>query len=494
MAVTDAQVRKLMEEMRKHGDIGKASMKAGMHRETGAKYVQAGKLPSELKKPRTHRTRQDPFAEDWASELGPMLEDAPELEAKTLFEWITEKRPGKYAEGQLRTLQRRVREWRALHGPDKEVFFPQEHRPGEAMQTDFTHGTELEVTIQGEPLVHLLCHPVLPYSNWEWATVCRSESLAALRRGVQQAVFRLGRRSEWHQTDNSSAATHNLATGKREFNAEYVALMNHLGMKPRTTGVGKKEQNGDVEAANGALKRRLKQHLLLRGSKDFDSIEAYEAWVQQVVRKANGLRRKRLKDELAVMERVRVSRLPEHTEVDVPVSQASTIRVKFNIYSVPSRLIGERVRVRIYDDRIEVYFHGVLQVRCERLLNRGGSRIDYRHVIWSLVRKPGAFERYKYRDALFPTVTFRRAYDVLVQAHSPRRADLAYLRVLHLAASTMESDVEAALQLLLEEKRSPEPDVVKSLVGAEPLVQVPELAEFVVDLSEYDVLLEEVAS
>ena len=339
----------------------------------------------------------------------------------------------------------------------------------------------------------MLCHPVLPYSNWEWATVCRSESLAALRRGVQDTVFRLGRIPEWHQTDNTSAATHKLAGGKRDFNPEYAAVMSHLGMKPRTTGIGEKEQNGDVEAAHGVLKRRLKQYLMLRGSRDFDSVEAYEAWLQSVIEKANNLRRQRLREELAVMEQVRVSRLPEFTQIDVPVSQASTVRVKYNTYSVPSRLVGERVVVRIYDERIEVYFHSVHQMSCERLLSRGGAKIDYRHMIWSLVRKPGAFARYRYRDALFPTVTFRKAYDALVAAHSPRRADIAYLRVLHLAASTMETEVEAALQLLLEEQQAPEPELVKGLVGADPLVEVPDLAVLEVDLSEYDVLLDAVA-
>ena len=492
MAVTDAQVRKLMEEMEKHGQLGLGAMKSGMHRHTAAKYVAGKKMPSELKKPRKHLTRKDPFEADWESVLVPMLEDAPELEGKALFDWLTERRPEQYAEGQLRTLQRRIRKWRALSGPDKEVFFPQEHRPGEAMQTDFTHGEELGVTIAGEPLPHLLCHAVLPYSNWEWATVCRSESMPALRRGVQAAVFKLGRVPEWHQTDNSSAATHSLPSGKRKFNAEYQALMNHLDMKPRTIGVGEKEQNGDVEAANGALKRRLKQHLLLRGSRDFESVPAYEAWVQSVLAKANQLRCARTAQELAAMKQVRVAQLPEFTTIEVPVSYASTIRVKYNTYSVPSRLIRERVQVRIYDDRIEVRFAGVLQLSCERLLGSAKSRIDYRHIIWSLVRKPGAFARYKHRDALFPTVTFRRSYDALTEAHTTRQADMAYLRLLHLAASTMECEVETALQLLLDESVVPEPEAVKSLVREET-VDVPSLDVPVIDLREYDALLEAVA-
>ena len=187
MTVKDAQVRKFMEEMSKHGEIGKASMKAGFDRATGRKYKKLGKYPSQIrKKLRTWRTREDPFEEEWP-EIERMLQAAPGLEAKSLFEWLNEKNNTKYEEGQLRTFQRRVKKWRATRGPDKEVFFPQEHRPGEAMQTDFTHAAVLGVTICGVSFVHMLCHSVLPFSNWEWATVCLSESFAALKRGAHEA-------------------------------------------------------------------------------------------------------------------------------------------------------------------------------------------------------------------------------------------------------------------------------------------------------------------
>jgi hypothetical protein len=482
-----------MEEMSKNGKIGQAAMKAGLDHKTAQKYIQAGKLPLEMPLQRDWRTRPDPFEEDWP-DMAKRLKDAPGLDAKTLFEWLLEKKPDRYDPGQLRTFQRRVRDWRALHGPAKEVFFAQEHRPGEAMQTDFTWAKELGITIQGEPFPHMLCHPVLPYSNWEWATICRSESLSALRNGMQAALVRLGRVPEYHQTDNSTAATHDLATGKRGFNEDYVALVRHFGMKPRTTGVGKKEQNGDVEALNGAMKRRLEQHLLMRGSRDFESEAGYEAYLQNVLMKANALRCKRVAEELAVMRPLLVKCLPEYTEEDVKVSCWSTIRVKHNSYSVPSRLKDELVKVRLYEDRLEVYFKGTHQLTVERQLGRHGHRIDYRHVIWSLVRKPGAFLRYKYREDLFPSLVFREAYDVLSEKiSSGREADIHYLRILHLAASTMESDVEAALKLLLEEGLVPEIERVKALVSP-PEPEHPELSLPEVDLSDYDSLLEEVAS
>jgi len=485
---TDAQVRKLMEEMSKHGRVGRAALRAGMDRKTARKYLAEGQLPSQMRQPRSWRTRPDPFASDWA-EIAERLADAPELEALALFEDLLSRHSERYEPGQLRTFQRRVKQWRAQEGPDKEVFFSQRHRPGEAAQTDFTDASELRVTIAGEPFPHLLCHVVLPYSNWQWATTCQSESMLALRHGVQSAVFRLGRVPEFHQTDNSTAATHDLRTGKRGFNQEYVDLMNHLDMEPRTTGVGKKEQNGDVEAANGALKRRLKQHLLLRGSRDFDSVEAWESWLQDVLEQANCLRHKRLREELAVMRPLKVERLREYKEVDVAVTSWSTIRVKHNAYSVPSRLIGEWVRVRVYEDRLEVYHGSKHQLSIERLLGRNGHRINYRHVIRSLVRKPGAFERYRYREELFPTLTFRRAYDTLIESLTGWEADVEYLRVLHLAARTLESEVETALDLLLADKTLPLADQVRALV--EPATpEVPDLVVPTVDLQTYDGLFE----
>ncbi len=481
-----------MVEISKHGQLGLAALRAGMDRKTARKYVKEGKLPSELRAPRTWRTRPDPFDEVWP-EVEAQLEIAPELEAKILFEDLTRRHDG-FSEGQLRTFQRRVREWRARRGPDKEVFFPQEHRPGEAAQTDFTWANELGITIAGQPLAHMLCHFVLPYSNWQWTTVCFSESLVALRRGVQSAVFRLGSVPTHHQTDNSTAATYQLPdTGKRAFNEEYLRVMEHLGMKPRTIGVGESEQNGDVEAANGALKRRLEQHLLLRGSREFPTLEAYERWGQDVCDQANRLRGERLGEELAVMTALSVQRLPEYSRVDVTVTSWSTIRVKRNTYSVPSRLIGERLRVHLYEDRLEVLHGSVLQLVTDRLRGDGKHRINYRHVIGSLVRKPGAFERYRYREDLFPTLVFRRTYDALAESLSSWKSDVEYLRLLHLAARTMESEVEVALELFLAEGILPLCDDVKPLVERSES-EVPELAVPVVDLAAYDELLDQLVA
>lgn len=476
-----------MDEMSRHGGVGIAALRSGMHRNTARRYVQAGSLPSELKRPRTWRTRQDRFEEDW-EEIAERLLEAPELEARTLFEDLMRRRPGRYEEGQLRTFQRRVKQWRAEHGPAKEVFFPQEHRAGEALQTDFTEAKSLGVTISGEPFEHLLCQSVLPYSNWQSVMVCRSESMLAVRNGVQEAVFRLGRVPEWHQTDNSTAATHDLHTGMRGFNAEYSELMAHLGMKPRTIGIGKSHQNGDVEAGNGALKRRMEQHLLLRGCRDFATVEEYERWIDSVVAQANKPRSARLSEELAVMRPLSAVRLPRYREFQVRVTSNGTIRVQNNTYSVPPRLRGERLLARVTDLVVEVYYGGKRQLVMERLRGEGKHRIDYHHVIWSLVKKPWAMARYRYREALFPTPLWRRFYDALVAGLSERQADLEYLRVLHLAAATLQHEVEAAVELLLDAGKLPTLGEVGCLL-TDRKQEVPELAPLAVDLSGYDELL-----
>lgn len=487
--VTDQQVKKLRSELEKHGQVGRAAMKAGMDRKTARKYLKAGKLPSELKAPRTWRTRPDPFEEIWP-EVESALSDAPELESKTLFEAVMERHPEKFSPGQLRTFQRRVRDWRVLHGPEREVFFPQVHRPGEQAQTDFTYCGELQVTIAGDPLDHLLCHVVLPFSLWSWATVCFSESLLALRKGVQAAFFRLGHTPKFHQTDNSSAATHRVGR-ERAFNEGYLALMRHLDMEPRTIAVGKKEQNGSVEAMNGALKRRLKQHLLIRGSRDFESLAAYQAWLDGVMEQANRQRAAKVEVELKHLKALRHSPLPLYEEHKVNVTAWSTVRVKRNTYSVPSRLIGSQVRVRVHEERIEVYYKRTHLLTAERLRGAGRHRINYRHIIRSLVRKPGAFERYRYREELFPCLIFRRAYDALCeQLSSQRKADVAYLRLLQLAATTVESDVAAALECLLEAKQLPLPADVKALVVAPRQLIVPYLEPLKANPAVYNALLE----
>lgn len=308
---------------------------------------------------------------------------------------------------------------------------------------------------------------------------------------IQSAVFQLGHHPTWHQTDHSTAATHEIGDGDRDFNRDYASMLAHFGMTPRTIGVGKKEQNGDVEASNGALKRRITQRLFVRGNREFESIEAYEQWLaDDPVMRANLGRRARLAIELSVMPAVRVERLPEFKECDARVASGSTIRIEYNTYSVPSRMIGQVVRVHVYERRLEVYIAQKKQLEIVRLAGRNGHAINYRHVIWSLVQKPGAFARHRYREDFFPTLEFRRTYDAII-ADSPSTAgDLAYLRILVLAAATGEAEVQSALELLLEARRVPDAEAVKQLLGVQrEIASPPALDVLVADLESYDALL-----
>jgi len=494
MTSTDAQVRLMMRERAKGRSQEQAAVKANIKsRKTVAKYEQLGELPSTLKQPRKYRTRLDPFEEDW-SEVERLLERAPELEAKSIFEWLSEKYPGKYQEGQVRTLQRRVADWRALN-QTQEAILEQGHRPGEVLQTDGTWLTELEVSIGGQPFKHMLIHCVLPYSNWEWGAIAQSESLLAVQRGLQSSLFKLGHVPQYHQTDNSSAATYQVqgeGSKGRAYNPAYLELLNHFGLEPRTIQVGCPEQNGDIEASNGSLKRALKQHLLLRGSREFAYLSDYESFLGQVMNKRNQGRQERLAEELAVMKPLTATALQPYQEMRVKVNRGSLIRVQHNLYSVPTHLIGQEVQVRIYEWHLEVYYRQIQVERMARLVGQNKQQINYRHLIDSLLRKPGGFRQYRYRAALFPSLVFRQTWDKLNEWYSPRQADLSYLRILKLAARYLECDVAEVLSMLLSKPGRWDEGDVEDWLQPSRMLHVPVLTPPAINLNQYDKLLQEV--
>ena len=490
MYVTDLQVRKLLMEHNQNGKIALAGLKAGMNRKTAAKYVRSKRLPSEREQGHGWQTRPDPFAAHW-EEAQQMLTNAPELEGKALFNWLSEQHPGAYQEGQVRTFQRRLRRWRAQHGPEKEVYFPQEHQPGVRLSTDFTCANILRVTIRGVPFEHMLCHSVLSYSNWEWADICHSESLLALRHGLQSTLVQLGHVPAEHWTDHSTAATHEVgpeADGRRGFNRNYLDLTGHFGMRPQTIQLSKPHENGDVESANGVIKRRLKQHLLLRGNRDFDSVDCWRQFLENVLHRANQLRQVRLAVELAAMRPLMVPLLPEYEENNAVVSRWSTVRCEKKSYSVPSRLIGEQVRLRRYAEYIELFHDGQLQLSMPRLVGEKNHAVNYRHIIEWLLRKPGAFAEYRFREDLFPSPVFRRAYDRLHATCAARTADLDYLRLLRQAAKTMESDMERLLLELEVRDLPPRWHVIQEF-WLPPTAELPDLKSPAVVLQDYDGLL-----
>jgi hypothetical protein len=486
---TDQQVRLLMSLIKKGVALVAAAAKSGMSEGTARKYRRAGKVPSELKSDHTWRTRADPFEAVWAEVEG-LLEFDAGLQAKTVFEEFCRRYPGRFEAGQLRTLQRRFRRWRALRGAEREVYFAQRHRPGEQSQSDFTDMRSLGVRVGGEPFTHLLYHFVLTYSNWESVMVCATETFESLSEGVQGALWRLGGVPQEHRTDNLSAATHELRNSRgRGFTERYRALLAHYAMRASKNTPGRAHENGDIESSHGGLKNVVDQRLRLRGHRAFETLAAYEGFLQSLVDERNAPREGRLVEERAVLGSLPVRPLPAYREEVVGVSRWSTLRVVGKTYSVSSRLIGHRVQVRLYATELEVRYGGEVVHRFERLHGHGAYRIDYRHVIHSLVRKPGAFRRYVYREALFPTVVFRRAYDALV-AHSQKWADLEYVRVLHLAATTLECVVEAVLSEMLARGEVPEYEVVKARVSPPPVNSPPSVHIEPVELSTYDELLE----
>ena len=435
--ITDQQVRRLRRLDLQGLPKGRAADKAGIDAKTARKYRRLGQLPSEVRRmDRDWRTRPDPFAEVWP-QLEAQLGLNPGLEAKTLFADLQRRFPGRFADGQLRTLQRRVKQWRALQGPAKEVFFAQVHHPGRLGASDFTHCTELRVTIAGAPFDHLIYHFVLTYSNWETGTICFSESFESLSEGLQNALWELGGVPQLHRTDRLTAAVPPGTEGSASFTQRYQALLRHYGLQGQAIQAGQGNENGDVEQSHRQFKRALDQALMLRGSRDFASRAEYAAFLRRLFGQHNAGRRARLAEELPLLRPLPAQRLEACKRLRVRVDRGSTIHVQGNIYSVASRLIGERVEARLYAERVEVWYAQQLVETLPRLRGRGKHRIDYRHVIDWLVRKPGAFADYRYRQELFPTSHFRLAYDVLVH-RQPARAAKEYLGILHLAARRRE--------------------------------------------------------
>jgi len=485
--VTDQQVRKLMESRNKEKTLSTAASKAGMAENTARKYFRLGKLPSQLKELHTWRTRKDPFDEVW-SKAKDFLGLNYGLEAKSLFEHFQREYPGRFADGKLRTFQRKVKTWRALEGPAQEVYFPQLHYPGELCESDFTCMNSLGVTIQGQPFEHLIYHFVLTYSNWETGSVCFSESFESLSEGFQNALWELGGIPKRHRTDRLSAAVHQ-DCNPEEFTQRYQALLRFYRIKGDKIRSGEAHENGDIEQRHHRFKRALDQALMLRGSRDFESRKAYESFLRNLYAQLNSGRKERLEEELNLLRRLPERRLDDFRWLQARVGPSSTVNVAKNVYSLHSRLRGENVKVKLYAEYFEVFYGQKKIDRIPRLRGENRHLIQYRHIIDSLVRKPGAFENYRYKEDLFPTIRFRMAYDYLCEK-SQARANKEYLKILHLAARESESGVDGALRTLFATEQPITLDAVKKLMNAEREITPPqEIHVEEVDLGHYDQLL-----
>jgi Mu transposase-like protein len=482
--VTDRQVKRLWRSLAAGSTLRQAADLANMDDKTARKYRQLGRLPGEVAPQRSWRTRQDPFAEVWP-EVVQQLQEAPGLEAKTLFEWLQRKCPGKFDDSQLRSFQRGVKGWRATAGPAKEVFFGQVHQPGRLCASDFTHMNSLGVMIGGQAFEHLVYHWVLTYSNWESVTICFSESFESLSEGLQNAVWELGGVPARHRTDRMSLAVNN-ASNEKEFTSRYAGLLGYYGIEMEKIQAEQPHENGDAEQSHRRFKEGVEQALLLRGSRDFPSREVYRRFLQELVTGRNAGRRKRLDEELPQLRRLPERRRESCKRLPVRVDSGSLIHVDRNAYSVPSRLIGEKVEVRLHVEHIEVWYAQHEVERFPRLRGRSKHAISYRHIIDWLVRKPGAFENYRYRDDLFPTSRFRMAYDALREAQ-PERGVKEYLGILHLAARQSETAVDEALRTLLASDQGVSRAAVEAwLQHADEIPAVTDVTVAAVDLLDFD--------
>jgi hypothetical protein len=464
-----------------------AASKAGMDEKTARKYCKLAKLPSEIAMAHTWRTREDPFEGVWDG-VQELLEINPGLEAKSLFKDLQRRYPGRFSDGQLRTLQRRIKIWRALEGPSKEVFFPQIHYPGQLCQSDFTDMKKLGVTIEHEPFDHLIYHFVLTYSNWEAGSICFSESFESLSEGLQNALWELGSVPKSHRTDCLTAAVQK-TDHPEEFTQRYTALLKHYVLEGQKTQVSSPNENGDVEQRHYRFKKAVDQALMLRGSRDFESRDDYADFLKNLFGQLNAGRHERLAEELKVLSRLPQNRLDSCQQLEVKVGPSSTIRVKHNVYSVFSRLIGESVNVRLYAEHLEIWYAQRLIETIPRLRGENKHRINYRHIIDWLVRKPGAFENYRYHGDLFPSHRFRVAYDALKMVKNGKAAK-EYIEILYLAARESETGVDAALGILIDRETPVTVEGVKALLDSSAaLTQPTEVNIAPVDLASYDSLL-----
>jgi hypothetical protein len=486
--VTDGQVRRLMSLLQKDQSLQVSAEKVQMDRQTARKYRDLGQLPSAVRPEHVWRTRVDPFVEVWPWVVE-QLSLNPGLEAKTLLEALQRSQPGRFADGQLRTLQRQVKRWRGQEGPGREVFFAQVHHPGRLCQSDFSHMTKLGVTIGGRSFEHMVYHFVLTYSNWEAFTICYSESLESLSEGLQNALWELGAVPQRHQTDRLSAAVAN-TSDLREFTIRYQGLLEHYGMEGQKTNPDSGNENGDVEQRHNRFKRAVDQALMLRGSRDFADSGAYQQFLKTLTDRLNLGRQARFAEELKVLGGLPPARLEAVKRLEARVDCGSLIHVDRNAYSINSRLIGQKVEVRLYVGHLEVWYGQKKVEELPRLRGRNQHRVNYRHVIDWLVRKPGAFADYRYQADLFPSSLFRVAYDRLKSQHAGSAAK-QYLKILELAAKENESLVEGAIGHLCDLDRFLSFEAVEALVqlGRQPAAPT---AVWVadVDLLAYDQLLE----
>ncbi len=488
--ISNKQARRIIKMSQDpNNTISNIALKADVDIKTAKKYSKSKQLPDEIKTDHNWSTRKNPFKSDW-DEIKSLLGINPGLEAKTIFNHLNLKYNNKYSEGQLRTLQRKMKIWKAIEGPEKEVFFPQVHKPGDLSESDFTHMNELNITINEQPFEHLVYHFVLTYSNWEAGEICYSESFESLSEGLQNALWELGGVPEKHRTDRLTTAVNNIGKDKGQFQVRYSTLLNHYGITGEKTQANSPNENGDVEQRHYRFKKAVDQALMLRGIRNFESKDEYKLFLDNIFKQLNACRDKRFQEELKELSPLPQNRRESCKEIKSKVSKASTVNVLHNTYSVHSRLIGEQVTVKAFMDHLEVWYAQKCLEIIPRVKGEGKHKINYRHIIDWLMRKPGAFENYRYKKDMFPTTNFRIAYDSLKKAY-PDTGHKKYLKILHLAAQEGEELVNNALLGVIESETDFNIDRIQETVlkKSDPYDQQ-DITVNKIDINLYDNLLE----
>ncbi|HEX7323869.1 MAG TPA: IS21 family transposase [Rhodanobacteraceae bacterium] len=438
-----------------------AAVHAAISPATAYRIEQDPRLPSQKQQLRGRR-RPDPLGDLFDTDVVPLLQAAPGLRAIAVFEELQRRHP-ELPGSVRRTLERRVRAWRAVHGAEREVMFRQTHPPGQLGLSDFTDVAELAVTVAGEPLVHRLYHFRLAYSGFEHAhVVLGGESFVALAEGLQNALWSLGGAPHEHRSDSLSAAFRNLDQDARaDLTRRYAELCADYGMQPTRNNPGVAHENGAVEGSHGHLKRALEDALLLRGSRDFAGLTAYRRFVDELVSRRNARNAQRIELERAVLQPLPKRRTTDFEEVTVQVTSTGGFTLRKVFYTVPSRLIGHRLRVRLYDARLEVFVGSTHLVTLPRghasPTGKYAQVVSYHHVIHALRRKPMALLHLVYRDQLFPREAYRRAFDRLLEQLPARQACRTLVALLALAHERgCEAELGAALTAGLEAQQLPD--------------------------------------
>jgi hypothetical protein len=489
--ITDRQMRLYMNFRQAEPPVI-AAAKAGFSAATAYRIEHDPHLPSQKKAARGRR-RPDPLGEVWDSEVVPLLKSTPGLRPVAIFDEIRRRHP-EIGAGIRRTLERRIRTWRALHGAEQDVIFRQEHPPGRLGLSDFTDMRDRGVSIAGALLDHRLYHFRLAFSGWEHAhVVLGGESFVALAEGLQNALWALGRAPLQHRSDSLSAAFRNLDNDTRQDQTRrYEALCAHYGMEPTRNNRGMAHENGSIESPHGHLKQAIEDALLLRGSRDFDTLEAYRRFVDEVVGRRNARNHRRLDIERPSLQPLPARRTTDYEEAIVTVTSTSGFVLRKVFYSVPSRLIGHRLRVRLYDDRLECFLGGtpLMELRRGRAQPSGkhGHVVDYRHIIHALRRKPMALLNLVYREQLFPRRAYQRAFEALLAAEGEKRACRTVVGLLALAHErACEAELADIIAAELDAGRLPDLDRLGRRFGPDPAA-IPDVTVELAPLHLYDEL------